>query len=140
VRTETESLRKCPLCLTPIGKLDLGVRDHRWVRLPGKVGAADIDFIVNQYATRRMCIIEWKPVKVKSLSTGQKLTLAMFAEVGWDVFLGIDGELKEKGVVYLARVDKDGNVGTYSPLKTLEQLNEFLNRWWDRGFEKKEAG
>ena len=130
-------LKTCPTCGTSVGKVNMGLRDFRWVNeaLPGRVGGMDLDFCVTQNITGRVIFLELKPGGAP-VSRGARLTFALFAGRGdtcWVVWDLGDG-MVERGVF-----DKAGRVQRRTTM-TQEELAEDLGGWWDSGLEALDAG
>lgn len=124
-------LRHCPTCDGPVTK-DLGLRDYSWVNsvLPGRLGGMDIDFCVNQAATGRVLMMEFKPQGVQ-LSTGAKLTYQLFVRAGFDVWVAWENR---DGSVTWTGLDEDGNQIQRIDGTREELAQEVLN-WWNAGLE-----
>lgn len=128
--TSQEPLRGCPTCKTPVTKAALGLRDYsRWLdgMLPGKVSASDLDFVLEQAATGRMLIQEFKEGS-QPLGMGQRLLLKALVKMGADVWVVNDlgakgvkvGVLSAEGVVRFTQ--------TMTPAQLAGKVKEW---WWD---------
>ena len=130
MRTSEERLRKCPTCG---GETEgIGLRDYgTWLSegLPSKVGATDLDFVLEQSRTDRVLIIEFKP-KGAWVPTGQKITLKRFVKAGMDVWVVWEkdddvevGVMDRQGGILV--VEKTNKAGLRSKVET----------WWKEGYE-----
>lgn len=125
-------LRGCPTCGTPVSEAKLGLRDYRWVNdaLPGKVGGMDIDFTINQARTGRALMLEFKP-EGAYLSTGHRLTFALFVKKGIDVW--VIWEQKD-GSVKVGPVNKSGHTPVIEHMP-IGKLRTLIREWWNEGME-----
>lgn len=140
-RTNEEKLRKCPVCRTPVAETELGLRDYNsWLSdsLPAKVGASDLDCVIEQSRTGRVLILEFKPAGAW-LPTGQKILLKRFVKAGMDVWVVWE---KPAGPVSLTQydtyevgiMDASGNVIIKGKLDK-PGLKEAVQKWWESGFD-----
>ena len=81
-----EPLRACPTCLTPVTEAQLGLRDFAWVndKLPGRVGAMDVDFLLERKG--RVLVLEFKPGN-GAVRGGQAITFRTLRDLGFDVWI-----------------------------------------------------
>lgn len=130
MRTAADKLRTCPVCG---GETEgIGLRDYgTWLSegLPSKVGATDLDFVLEQSRTERVLIIEFKP-KGAHIPTGQKITLKRFVKAGMEVWVawekGDDVEVgvmdKHGGILIVEKTDRQG-------------LKAKVETWWKEGYD-----
>jgi hypothetical protein len=120
----------CPTCGTKVKDIDIGLRDFRWVNeaLPGKVGLMDIDGCITQAATGRALMMELKP-KDDVVSTGARLTYALFRNLGIEVWLAWD---EGDGWVKVCEMMVDGSWGRARKMRRTT-LARHVREWWDEG-------
>lgn len=132
MRNDEEKLRGCPTCGTPVKDTDdLGLRDYRWIndRLPGKVGMMDIDGVLERRG--HILMLETKPLKVKGIPLGQRITLRAFVKMGVHVWVCWGDREK----VIVGRMDERGEV-PFTKEMDVEELIDHVVHWWeaaDRG-------
>lgn len=113
----TEDLRGCPTCGTKVTEAKLGLRDYRWLKLPGKVGPMDLDFLLER--NKDFLALEFKPNDVRP-GQGQQITFDALSEKGFDLWV----------------VEGDGPVvkvwwnDTLNDEMLVEELAEKVNDWW----------
>lgn len=132
------ALMECPTCKTPTSQATLGMRDYsRWLKnvLPGKIGLADVDGVLQQESTGRMLMLEFKEAN-KRLGIGQRLLLRALKRKGIDVW--VIWEYPSKGVVRAGAMDEQGEVHFLEEL-TEAELGAKVEAWWWAGFEQKSA-
>jgi hypothetical protein len=118
-------LRACPTCTAPLGDIDLGLRDYRWVapKLPGRVAPTDLDFVLERHG--KVLIQEYKPKGVRP-GRGQAMTLETFRDMGADVWVvsgnGKDGDFVE--------VDTVGD-GLFNLAMTVDDLADSTVDWFE---------
>lgn len=137
MRTEDQALRKCPTCLTPVKELDLGLKNYRWLRdaLPGRVGLADLDGVLEQAATGRVLVFEFKPAGA-SIPLGQRLLLKRFVRFGCDVWVIWEGREDTHEV---GAMDRAGNVPFVAKVST-QGLRQRVREWWQTGLNDLDRG
>lgn len=113
----TEPLRGCPTCGTKVTAAQLGLRDFRWLTLPGKVGPMDIDFLLERNLD--FLAMEFKPKGVRP-GQGQQITFDALGKKGIDLWV----------------VEGDGPVvkvwwnETAHDEMTVTELAGKVNDWW----------
>jgi len=125
-------LRGCPVCGTPVAEAALGLRDYRWVNeaLGNKLGLMDIDGVLSQAGTGRVLMLELKPRGAR-ISTGARLTFALFVKAGFDCWVLWD---QENGRVKLAELNDKGRPINFKDM-TIKRAATLVKRWWDEGVE-----
>lgn len=123
-------LRGCPVCGTKVKDADLGLREYGWLNeaLPGKVGLMDADAMLTQASTGRALFLEFKP-RSERISTGARLTFALFVKAGFDVWVIWDvgkdrvkvGECNERGRTPVVRE------------MTKKRAARLVALWWEEG-------
>jgi hypothetical protein len=114
-----------------VAEAKLGLRDYAWVNesLPGKVGGMDVDFTVNQAATDRALMLEFKP-EGAYLSTGHRLTFRLFVRKGIDVWVLWE---QKDGTVKVAGVNAAGHTPIISAAMPRVKVAQLIREWWDEG-------
>lgn len=116
-------------------EVDLGLRDYgSWMgdALPGRVGAADLDFVLEQSRTGRVLIHEYKPPHAQ-LPTGQRLLLKRFARMDlvdvWVVWENVAENWVEVGAM-----DRNGQV-PFVQRMPIPRFKMKVAAWWKAGLE-----
>jgi hypothetical protein len=102
--------------------------------LPGKVGGMDIDWVLEQDATDRILVMEFKPSKAR-LPHGQQRTLYWFRRHGGDVWVVNDGKFQQDGTVEVAVMEKDGFFRKWYGPMSERDLAGRIAAWWNWGME-----
>jgi hypothetical protein len=125
-------LRKCPTCSGPVTE-EMGLRNYAtWLQglLPGKVGASDLDMVIEQTDTGRVLITEFKE-HGSPVSLGQRLLLRRFVRMGCDVWvihsLGGDN--------YAAGAMNSAGRTPFVQGMPLDELKQRVLDWWQTGKE-----
>lgn len=113
----TEDLRGCPLCGTKVTEAALGLRDYRWLRLPGKVGPMDLDFLLERNGD--FLAMEFKPNGVRP-GQGQQITFDALGKKGFQVWT-VEGDGPEVKVWWTE---------TVSDTMLVTELAEKVNDWF----------
>jgi len=123
-------LRGCPTCGTRVAEADLGLRDYRWVNevLPEHIGLMDIDGCLSQYNTGRVLMLELKPRGAR-VSTGARLTFALFVLAGMDVWVVWD---IGKNRVKVGVCNEEGRVVNIREM-TRDRCAKKVLKWWNDG-------
>ena len=131
MRTAEQALHVCPLCHTPVKDGQLGLRDYRRLTalLPDRVGATDLDFVLEQNSSGRVLVIEFKPAGER-VGLGQRLTLRRLVRAGFDVW--VVWEKKGTDSVAAAVVDRSGNTAFIAP-STVDGHAKAIRDWWSAG-------
>lgn len=113
----TEDLRGCPLCMTEVAAVKLGLRDYRWLKLPGKVGPMDVDFLLERNGD--FLVLEFKPKGIRP-GQGQQITFDALSKKGFQVWV-VEGDGPQVKVWFTESVAEEMSV---------EELAEKINTWW----------
>lgn len=113
----TEDLRGCPQCGTEVDAIKLGLRDYRWLKLPGKVGPMDVDFLLERNGD--FLVLEFKPNGVRP-GQGQQITFDALSKKGFQVWV-VEGDGPRVKVWFTDTVAKEMSV---------EELAAKVNDWW----------
>jgi hypothetical protein len=135
VREVEDRLRKCPTCLGDLPEEGLGLRDFKWIEsaLPGRAGASDIDFVLEQSKTGRVLIIEHKPDMPGQLPMGQRIMLKRFVRVeGFDVWIAWEED--DHMHVKVGAMDRNGQV-PFIERMPVEKFRVRVTEWWQAGFD-----
>lgn len=138
---DRDTLRACPTCGTKNkgeNAKNLGLRDYSWfsAQLPGRVGASDLDAVVDQRSSGRVLIHEYKPKGV-ALPLGQRLLLRRFVELGCDVW--VIWEDTKTDTVQVGDMSKEGEVLFIEDMSK-NQLGAKVKTWWNLGLELNNTG
>jgi len=131
-RSTKQALRGCPTCRTKVDGTLLGLRDYStWLSdaLPGKVGASDLDAVLEQSKSGRILIMEFKPLS-EGLPTGQTMLLKAFVLKGCEVW--VCWEHGDNRHVSVGSMSKDGRVNFIKKM-TRTKLKQLVKAWWDDG-------
>jgi hypothetical protein len=135
MRTEAgDELRACPTCGGEVSEQQLGLRDYsRWLAgvLPGRVSGSDLDCVVEQSATGRMLVLEFKPRGMR-LPVGQRLLLRALRQRNITVW--VCWEDLQDGHVEVGELDETGEV-RFIERMTARQLARQVKAWWADGLE-----
>ncbi len=113
----TEPLRGCPTCGTKVTAAQLGLRDYSWLKLPGRVGPTDIDFLLERNGD--FLALEFKPNGVRP-GQGQQITFDALGKKGFDVWT-VEGDGPEVKVWW---------TDTLSDILLVTELAEKVNDWF----------
>jgi hypothetical protein len=135
-----DGLKGCPYCGTPVEEARLGMRDFAWLgnRLQGRVGPADIDFVLQQSRTNRALLLEFKAGH-EGLPLGQRLLLRHFVQpagntvwVVWVDDLHVPWDQVE--TVGVGAMNVAGNVPLVATMSVAD-LADAVAEWWEEGLE-----
>lgn len=104
--------------MTEVAAVKLGLRDYRWLKLPGKVGAMDLDFLLERNGD--FLALEFKPKGVRP-GQGQQITFDALSKKGFQVWV-VEGDGPQVKVWYTNEVSEEMSV---------EDLNAKINLWWE---------
>jgi hypothetical protein len=129
VRSDAEHLHSCPVCGGAVTS-DLGLRDYStWLldKLPDRVGASDVDLVLEQASTGRVLVIEFKKPGQR-LGVGQRLMFQWLVRAGATVWLVWEGPKR----VTVSQMDATGTT-YFQELLTPNQLGRRVSKWWAAG-------
>lgn len=140
MRDKAEALHSCPVCGTE-GAVP-GLRDYsKWLfdLLPGRVGASDIDCVLDQGFSGRALALEFKPSKY--IPRGQARLFDRLLAGGFDVWVVVDkdletvfeeGAMKLKGDVTMCIYQPEQQVQTWKQV-SIGEFRHAVRAWWDQG-------
>lgn len=117
-------LRGCPVCGTKVEDVKLGLRDYRWLKLPGREAPMDLDFVFEKDG--RFLVLEFKPMG-GFMPMGQRITLKQLVRTGhFDVLIVWHDDGDEYCEV--SEMDRHGNLSERERMLVGRLANEV--GWW----------
>lgn len=111
----------------------MGLRDYRWLEdvLPARVGATDLDCVLEQHSTGRILVLEFKPNRY--VPRGQAILFDGLLAQGFDIAIIIDKDHDDNKFVYSWWGENEWKETNLAGIRRL------VRTWWNRGDSSNKA-